>query len=112
MVAQPPGAAAVSDLPVKDGVPQPDVLARWAANAPLAMLDQYVGNMRRYAAIGIDVGDRDGLKDDAGKLHAALDSYGIANSFEVYPGDHTSGVAGRVQDKMMPFFSRTLAFGE
>ena len=100
------------DLPVKDGVAQPDVLARWAANAPLAMLDQYVGNLRRYAAIAIDVGDRDGLKDDAGKLHAALDSYGIANSFEVYPGDHTSGVAARVQDMMMPFFSRALAFGK
>ena len=100
------------DLPIKDGQPQPDVMARWAANAPLAMLDQYVGNLRRYAAIGIDVGDRDGLKEDAAKLHAALDRYGIANSFEIYPGDHTSGVAGRVQDAMMPFFSRALAFGQ
>jgi hypothetical protein len=23
------------DLPIKDGVPQPDVIAKWAANAPL-----------------------------------------------------------------------------
>jgi hypothetical protein len=99
-------------LPVKDGQPQPDVMARWAANAPLAMLDQYVFNLRRYAAIGIDVGDRDGLKDDAAKLHDGLDRYGIANSFEVYPGDHTSGVAGRVQDKMIPFFAQHLAFGK
>ena len=86
-------------------------LARWSANAPLAMLDQYAGNLKRYAAIGIDVGDRDGLKGDAALLHAGLDRYGIANSFEVYPGDHTSGVAGRVQDKMLPFFSRALVFG-
>jgi enterochelin esterase-like enzyme len=99
------------DLPMKDGEPQPDVLARWAANAPLSMLDQYVGNLRRYAAIGIDVGDRDGLKDDAAKLHEGLDRYGIANSFEVYPGDHVSGVATRIQDKMMPFFSKNLSFG-
>ncbi|MBM6577994.1 alpha/beta fold hydrolase [Microvirga sp. SRT01] len=98
------------DLPIKDGQPQPDVLARWSANAPLAMLDQYAANLKRYAAIGIDVGDRDGLKDDAEKLHAGLDRYGIANSFQVYPGDHTSGVAGRVQDHMLPFFSRALAF--
>jgi hypothetical protein len=63
-------------------------------------------------AINIDVGDHHPLNNDAGKLHAALDSYGIANSFEVYPGDHTSGVAGRVQDTMMPFFSRALAFGK
>jgi enterochelin esterase-like enzyme len=98
------------DLPIKDGQPQPDVLARWSANAPLAMLDQYAANLKRYAAIGIDVGDRDGLKDDAEKLHAGLDRYGIANSFQVYQGDHTSGVAGRVQDHMLPFFSRALAF--
>ncbi|HXH15735.1 MAG TPA: alpha/beta hydrolase-fold protein [Sphingomonas sp.] len=100
------------DLPTRDGVLQPDVMARWAANAPLSMLDQYVGNLRRYAAIGIDVGDRDGLKDDAAAFHAALDRYGIANGFAIYPGDHTSGVAGRVQDAMMPFFSRALAFGK
>ncbi|MEI5685585.1 alpha/beta hydrolase [Sphingomonas kyungheensis] len=99
------------DLPVKDGVSQPDVLARWAANAPLAMLDQYAGNLKRYAAIGIDVGDRDGLKDDAARLHDGLDRYGIANSFTVYPGDHVSGVAGRVQGAMLPFFGRALAFG-
>jgi enterochelin esterase-like enzyme len=99
------------DLPMKDGEPQPDVLARWAANAPLSMLDQYAGNLRRYAAIGIDVGDRDGLKDDAAKFHEGLDRYGIANSFEVYPGDHVSGVATRIQDKMMPFFSKNLSFG-
>src|SRR5918911_3339160 len=42
------------DLPTKDGVPQPDVLARWAANAPLAFVDQYVGSLRRYRAIAID----------------------------------------------------------
>lgn len=100
------------DLPVKDSQPQPDVTARWAANAPLAMLDQYAGDLRRYAAIGIDVGDRDGLKDDAVKFHEALDRYGIANGFAIYPGDHTSGVAGRVQDQMMPFFARALAFGK
>ncbi len=98
------------DLPVKDGQPQPDVLARWAANAPLAMLDQHVADLRRYKAIGIDVGDRDGLRDDALRLHEALGRYGIANRFEVYPGDHTSGVATRFQDVVLPFFSDALAF--
>ncbi|MFD1951814.1 alpha/beta hydrolase [Sphingomonas arantia] len=96
------------DLPVKGGVVQPEVLARWTANAPLAMIDQYVGNLRQYKAIAIDVGDRDGLKDDAAKLHAALDRYKIANSFTVYPGDHVSNVAERFQDFVMPFFTRNL----
>jgi enterochelin esterase-like enzyme len=98
------------DLPTKDGVPQPDVLARWAANAPLAFVDQYVGNLRLYRAISIDVGDQDGLRVDAGKLHEVLDRYGIANGFEVYQGTHTSKVAERFQNHVLPFFSRTLSF--
>jgi len=96
------------DLPTKDGVAQPDVLAKWAANTPLAMIDQYIGNLRQYRAIAIDVGDQDGLRFDAGKLHDALDNYGIANSFEIYPGTHTSAVAHRFQNHVMPFFSRNL----
>ncbi|MGA9658432.1 MAG: esterase, partial [Asticcacaulis sp.] len=76
------------DLPVKDGQPQPDIVAKWAANAPLAMVDQYISNLRQYHAIAMDVGDQDGLKVDAGKLHDILDSYGIANSFEIYSGNH------------------------
>jgi S-formylglutathione hydrolase FrmB len=97
-------------LATKDGAAQPDVLAKWAANAPLAFLDQYVYDLRRYRAIAIDVGDQDRLKDDAGKLHEALDRYGIANTFEVYPGTHTSRVADRFQNHVMRFFSQNLCF--
>jgi len=96
------------DLPVGDG--QQAVLAKWAANAPLAFVDQYVANLRRYRAIALDVGDQDGLRTDTGKLHGALDSYGIANSFEIYSGTHTSNVAFRFQDYVVPFFSKTLVF--
>ena len=98
------------DLPTKDGVTQPDVLARWAANAPLAFVDQYIGNLKQYHAISIDVGDKDGLKVDAGKLHDILTSYGIVNSFEVYPGTHTSAVADRFQNHVMRFFDQNLCF--
>lgn len=98
------------DLPTKDGEPQPEVLAKWAANAPLAFMDQYIGNLRRYRAIAIDVGDEDGLRADAGKLHDALDRYDLAHSFEVYPGTHTSKVAERFQNHVIPFFSESLCF--
>lgn len=40
----------------------------------------------------------------------ALDSYGIQNSFEVYRGTHTSAVADRFQNHVMPFFSKGLHF--
>jgi enterochelin esterase-like enzyme len=96
------------DLPTKDGAAQPDVLAKWAANAPLAMIDQYIGSLRQYRAIAIDVGDQDGLRFDTIKLHDVLDKYGIASSFEVYHGTHTSAVADRFQNHVIPFFSRNL----
>lgn len=98
------------DLPTKNGEPQPDVLAKWTANAPLAFIDQYIDNLRRYRAIAIDVGDQDGLKIDTQKLHDVLDKYGIANSFELYSGTHTSKVADRFQNHVMPFFSKNLCF--
>jgi enterochelin esterase-like enzyme len=98
------------DLATKDGVPQPDVLARWAANAPLALVDQYVWSLRRYHGIAIDVGDQDRLRDDTLKLHEALDRYGIANTFEVYPGTHTSRVADRFQNYVLKFFGESLCF--
>lgn len=96
------------DLPVKDGKVQPDILAKWAANAPLAFVDQYIDNLRRYRAIAMDVGDQDRLRFDAQKLHEVLDTYGLENSFEIYPGTHTSAVADRFQNHVLPFFSQNL----
>jgi enterochelin esterase-like enzyme len=100
------------DLPNKNGEPRPEVIAKWAANAPLAFIDQYIGNLRQYRSIAIDVGDQDGLRIDAGKLHDVLDNYAIANNFEVYHGTHTSAVADRFQNHVMPFFSRNLCATE
>jgi len=96
------------DLPI--GPNQQSVLARWAANAPLAFIDQYIPNLRQYRAIAVDVGDQDNLKVDTGKLHEVLTNYGIEHDFEIYPGTHTSKVAVRFQENVMPFFSRTLSF--
>ncbi len=98
------------DLPTKNGEPQPDVLAKWTANAPLAFIDQYIDQLRRYHGISIDVGDQDGLRVDTAKLHEVLDKYGIANTFEIYSGTHTSKVADRFQNHVMPFFSQNLCF--
>jgi hypothetical protein len=98
------------DLPIKNGKVQPDILAKWAANSPLAFIDQYIDNLRQYRAIALDVGDEDGLRFDTEKVHQILDSYGIANSFQLYHGTHTSAVAFRFQNHVMPFFSKNLSF--
>jgi enterochelin esterase-like enzyme len=96
------------DLPTSNGVEDRSVLARWAANAPLSMLDQYVFNLRRYQAIAIDVGDRDGLRVDAAALHERMEAFGVRNTFEIYSGDHGSAVASRFQSNVLPFFGRVL----
>lgn len=99
------------DLPVRNGQVNQDVLLRWAANAPLVFVHQYIGNLRQYRAIALDVGDRDGLRAGTAQLHEILDSYGIAHTFEVYPGDHTSAVAVRFQNHVLPFFGKNLCAG-
>jgi hypothetical protein len=71
-------------------------------------VDQYIGNLKQYRAIAMDVGDQDRLRVDAAKLHDAFDRYGIANSFEIYPGTHTSAVADRFQNHVMKFFGQNL----
>ena len=53
------------DLPTKDGVLQPEIVAKYTANSPLAFVDQYIGNLKQYRAIAMDVGDQDGLRIDA-----------------------------------------------
>ena len=98
------------DLPTENGHPRPDILAKWAANAPLAFVDQYIGQLRRYRGISLDVGDQDGLKTDTITLHEVLDRYGLTHGFEIYSGTHTSRVADRVQNHVLPFFSMTLCF--
>ncbi len=47
---------------------------------------------------------------DAGKLHDIFDRYGLANTFEIYHGTHTSAVADRFQNHVLPFFSQHLSF--
>jgi enterochelin esterase-like enzyme len=93
------------------GEPVPAIMAKRAANAPLAFIDQYISQLRRYRAIGMDVGNQDSIVPALTRMHAVLDSYGIANQFEVYEGTHTSRVASRFEDVVLPFFGRHLRQG-
>lgn len=99
------------DLPVKNGAPQREVLARWAANSPISMVDQYVGNLKRLTAIAFDVGLQDNLISGSKALDARLETYKIPHTFETYEGTHTSHVADRMEGKVLPFFSAHLSTG-
>lgn len=97
------------DLPVKDGQPQAEVVARWAANAPLAMIDQYMPNLKKMHAIGLEVGLQDTLAASNALLDATLTRFDVAHTYETYEGDHTNKVPERFEQKLLPFFSKNLA---
>ena len=98
------------DLPTKNGEAQPQVIAKWAANAPLAMLDQYIPNIKRLTALAFDAGNEDrGIAATIKELDQRLNDYGIAHTYEEYPGNHINHVADRIEAKLMPFFGAHLA---
>jgi S-formylglutathione hydrolase len=98
------------DLPVKDGEVQPLIRAKWLANSPLAMLDQYITNLKKYSAIGLEVGTADGLAASNRQLDQAMTAFGIKHTFETYDGDHTNRVPQRFEENVFAFFSKALTF--
>ena len=96
------------DLPTKDGQLQPLIAAKWVANSPLVMVDQYVPNLKTYRAIALDVGTQDSLGASNIDLDKALTRLGVTHSFETYEGDHTNRVRERFEAKVLPFFSQQL----
>jgi S-formylglutathione hydrolase FrmB len=96
------------DLPTKDGVLQPLVASKWTANSPLLMVDQYVPNLKRYRAIGIEVGTRDPFIALNTQLDQALTRLGVQHKFETYDGDHGSRIKARFAENLLPFFAANL----
>jgi enterochelin esterase-like enzyme len=90
------------------GKAREDILAKRAANAPLAFFDQHVAAFRTYVRIGIDVGNQDSIVPAATRLHENLDSYAIANQFEIYAGTHNNRVAERFRSTVLRFFGEVL----
>ena len=98
-----------ADMPLKDGAIDQSVLDRWAANSPIVMASAHVPALKSFTAIASDGGDKDGLTKDATVMHQQLDRFGIANTFEVYDGNHTNRIAERFGSKVLPFFASHLA---
>lgn len=97
------------DLPTKDGVLQPLVAAKWTANSPLLMVDQYVPNLKRYRAIAVEVGTRDPFLTLNTQLDQALTRLAVQHKFETYDGDHGSRIKARFAENLLPFFATNLS---
>jgi S-formylglutathione hydrolase len=101
------------DLPTKDGKVLDDINAKFHANEPLYMIDQYIANLRRLKAIGFDAGDKDhSITLNTQELDRVLTKYDIPHQFAIYDGDHLNHIADRIEQKVVPFFSTNLSFEE
>ncbi len=97
------------DLPYKNGQLLPEIIAKWQANAPLAMIDQYISNLRQYRAIGMDAGTKDQpIVGTVTRLDGILNNYGIHHVYETYDGNHVDHIAERLETKVVPFFAENL----
>jgi hypothetical protein len=84
-------------------------LARWQANIPTYMADQFVTNLRRLRGIAFDAGTQEaGIQNANRQFAEALKRIKIEHTFEVFEGGHVDKVRERIETRMLPFFSRTL----
>lgn len=98
------------DLPTKSGEVVPEVAVKYAANSPVAMLDQYVPNLKKYRAIALDIGLQDSLLASNQVMVARLKRFGVPHTFDTYEGDHGNRVMQRLEEKVLPFFAQHLSF--
>ncbi len=103
-----------ADFPVtKSAEPDPvaeHAQARWLANTPMWMVDQYRANLLQLRGIAFDVGTKEELLKSIREFSQVLKRIKVQHTFEEFEGDHIDKVAERVETRIMPFFSRTLVF--
>ncbi|GAB3161922.1 alpha/beta hydrolase family protein [Myceligenerans halotolerans] len=96
------------DSPFVDDELDPQVFARMTANRPLAMVDQYIGTLRKQN-IAFDVGNADrNIAANLTRLDATLTAYGVEHTFEVYEGNHGNRIPERFETEVLPYFSDVL----
>jgi S-formylglutathione hydrolase FrmB len=85
------------------------IARRWSVR-PMEMAPEYIGNLRRLE-IAFDAGTNDGFKDipeRATEFDKLLSELGVPHSYELYVGTHGDHIRARMEQKVLPFFSRVL----
>jgi len=99
------------DLPFVNGEVRPEIVAKFEANRTLYTIEQYIPNLKKLKAIGMDAGLQDyGISNSTKKLHNLLETYQITHMYESYEGDHLNHIGDRIRTKTLPFFSEHLNF--
>lgn len=94
-------------------VPNNPAYTRFQSKLPVNMVTEFTANLLRLRGIYIDYGVQDEFSHiPAGSqaLSRELSEHGIPHAFEVYQGDHNRQIPERLETRVLPFFSRTLAF--
>jgi S-formylglutathione hydrolase len=97
-----------ADFPLaEDGSLRPDVWERWLQHDPLTLLATHASGLIDMR-LGLDVGESDNIATGSHTFSEALTVMGVDHTFETYPGDHFSGIEGRVRNRVLPFMSDAL----
>jgi len=99
-----------ADLATNNGVLDPLVIAEWYANAPTAMIPQFLPALKSLDGIGMETGSKDFVKTDVEAMHAQFLKYGIRHDWYFHDGDHGSKVSEDLEKIVFPFFVRHLVF--
>ncbi len=90
------------------------VYRQWVEHAPLDMIASRATQLKRLRGFMFDVGLSDKLVSPSAL--AAMDSeltrVGVQHTYETYDGDHGNRIWLRLSTRLLPFFSRTLDFGD
>jgi len=83
----------------------------WSAHMLLPECARYRANLVRLRGLAFDVGKQEqfpSILAGARDLDRELTRASIQHEFEEYEGTHLSGIAARLETKVLPFFSRVL----
>jgi S-formylglutathione hydrolase len=86
----------------------------WQDNSPLLSIPKSADRLKRLKGFMFDVGLSDPLVPLAAlaAVDSALIRAGVPHAFETYDGNHSNRIAERLATKVLPFFTRTLDFGD
>ena len=85
-----------------------NVKAKWSANIPSYMADQYVSNLNLLRAISLDGGTADSWTTGSQYFSDVLTKIKVKNSLEIYEGGHNDMLNERFYNNILPFFSEML----
>ncbi len=94
-------------------VPNEPAYSEWRARMPLYLVEEYRENLHGLRGLAFDVGENEEyphISQSTRELSQKLAELKIPHTFSVYPvGDHSGKIRERLENFVIPFFSRTLA---